>query len=333
MVESLFIFGNGLGRSISNEYFDLSRALEHAWHANDHLTDEQKKLIVACLPQEVIEQGGEAPQREEQLEELQQILSACDTILRIEKQLVEDGGEARWLTENGQKFPTAIRKYIHHAACYFLNHNEHLNKKFADSLRSHIETRGAHIATLNYDDLLYEAFVDTPVFRKHLLRDGFLRGDFAFDWAEKKYNAKDEGWFLHLHGSPLFVDKNNNPKKVTRANLRGKHGSSSIHLVLTSVKFKRAIIQNSTILKSYWEKMRTIIPTSSNIILLGYGGEDIHLNELLRLMAPNGSIRVVEYKGENDQAKRETYWQENLGELNVEVTLLDNIQDFRDWHR
>jgi len=55
MVNSLFIFGNGLGRAISNDYFSLERALKEAWDAPKLLTDAEKRLIESCLPSDVIE--------------------------------------------------------------------------------------------------------------------------------------------------------------------------------------------------------------------------------------------------------------------------------------
>ncbi len=340
MVQSLFIFGNGLGRSIDPQFFDLKPALEHAWNAKGSLTEAQKDLIRACLPEEVLEdENADAPQEEEQLEELQSILSACDTIIRTE-QRIGANGEDGWLSNHGREFPTAIRRYIHHAACYFLDRDlllfeekpEDLDDEFVDALRNFILESGAHVATLNYDDLLYEAFTGTDVFQKFYLRDGFFReGRFKFALAERRYNAEKEGWFLHLHGSPLFIDQGGEPRKITRGHLRDNRGTESTHLVLTSIKFKRTIIQSSEILKNYWKKFRQIIPTSNNIVLVGYGGRDTHLNDALALRAPEGSIRIVEHLNDATEDERTEFWKEALQREDFTITRLENIQVFRAW--
>lgn len=340
MVESLFIFGNGLGRSIDPAFFDLKPALEHAWTTEGCLTATQKNLIRACLPEEVLEdENADAPQSEEQLEELQHILSACDTIAKTEQRVGADSEEG-WLSAHGREFPTAIRRYLHHAACYFLERDillfddkpTNLDDEFVNILNEFILKSGAHVATLNYDDLLYEAFCDTDVFKKFRLRDGFFRkGRFDFEMAERNYAARQEGWFLHLHGSPLFLDQNGEPRKVTRAEIRANHGSESTHLVLTSVKFKRTIIQGSEILNRYWKKFREIVPTSENIILFGYGGWDTHLNQALKFYAPKGSIRIVEHRNDRTDEERKAFWEDALHLDDFTIIRLENIQDFRAW--
>ena len=48
MTESLFIFGNGLGRSIDPDYFDLKTGLKRAWD-NAKLTNADKQLILQSI--------------------------------------------------------------------------------------------------------------------------------------------------------------------------------------------------------------------------------------------------------------------------------------------
>lgn len=55
LVDSLFVFGNGLGRALDNDFFDLKRALEQTWDKIGLLTEAQKGLIFSCLPAGVIE--------------------------------------------------------------------------------------------------------------------------------------------------------------------------------------------------------------------------------------------------------------------------------------
>jgi hypothetical protein len=253
MVKNLYIFGNGIGRAINADFFDLTRALQRSWSEDGLLTEEQKKLIVSCLPTGVLERDNQAPTNEDELEDLQRVLSACDTIKEIEGR---DLGAAGWLSDHGKDFPVAVRKYLHKAACYFHNRDElffqgdgniNLPIDFKKKLRASIMKAGAHIATLNYDDLLYETFVGTDVFSGHRLRDGFFNGIFDIEKHQTymDLNPNQEGWFLHLHGSPLFVTQNGVSRKLTRFDLRDQQGIKSTHLVLTNVKYKMSAIGSS----------------------------------------------------------------------------------------
>lgn len=333
MVKSLFIFGNGLGRAISNHYFSLERVLRDAWDDDDVLSERQKHLIRSCLPHDVLEGEDIAPTSEPDLENLQRVLSACDTIRQFEDQIA--GTDGNWLNEHGMEFPTAIRRYLHNAACRFnqpvLGVDRALPNKFQKKLRGFIMHKGGHIATLNYDDLLYECFTDTDVFKKHRLRDGFFNRKFNFAAHETWYKGKNEGWFLHLHGSPLFMGPSDQPEKITRAELDEKIGHDSTHLVLTSVQHKRAAIQSSEILKTYWDKLQQIIPESTNVVLFGYGGLDVHLNEQLRHLHHEADLRIVEYDDGADLADREKFWRAATGRKNLGLIRMQNILNFDLW--
>lgn len=337
MVSSLFIFGNGLGRAISNDYFSLERVLRDAWDGGGTLTDRQKELIQSCLPHDVLEDDEAAPTSEAELNDLHRVLSACDTIKSFEDRI--PGEDGNWLSIHGLEFPAAIRRYIHNAACRFngsaegiLDVNERcLPYDFEQGLRSYIMSSGAHIATLNYDDLLYECFSDTEVFRQHRLRDGFFNGRFDLTRQENWYDPNNEGWFLHLHGSPLFVNKLNEPQKIKRADLSEYMGHESTHLVLTSVKYKRSVIQSSQILGAYWNKLKNIVPQCKNVVLFGYGGEDIHLNELLVELHDDATLRIIEYDDGTDFDERKSNWIDTLKNPNLHLLRMQNILDFNDW--
>ncbi|MEL6840686.1 MAG: SIR2 family protein [Pseudomonadota bacterium] len=337
MVESLFIFGNGLGRAISNDYFSLERVLRDAWDSGDVLTDRQKQLIQSCLSEDVLDDEEVAPTSEAELDDLHRVLSACDTIRSFEDRI--PGQDGNWLSQLGLEFPAAIRRYIHNAACRFnsaapglLDANERcLPDMFEQALRTYIMDVGAHIATLNYDDLLYECFSETEVFQKIRLRDGFFNGKFDFPRHEGYYNPTQEGWFLHLHGSPLFVNRMNEPRKINRAELAEYVGVESTHLVLTSVRYKSSVIQSSEILRVYWTKLKTIVPHCKNIVLVGYGGADTHLNDVLTTIPDDASLRVVEYDGGSDYHERRNMWVSKLENCDVKLIRMKDILQFDDW--
>ena len=339
MTDHLLIFGNGLGRSIHNDFFELSNALRAAWTAHGILTERQRELITSCLPDDVIENGDGVPTSEAQLEDLQRVLGACDTIGVFQQRV--DGNRPAWLTEEGIAFPNAIRKFIHSAACYFHDrdvlyfHNAQpaLPQEFCDALKEFISNTGAHVATLNYDDLLYDCFTDTPIFREYRLRDGFFGGGiFDMDRGRQLIRpANGQGWFLHLHGSPLFVDEGGAPKKLGRVALHRYQGAESAHLVLTSVKFKNSIIAASTVLSEYWKELSDIINSVRRIYIIGYGGGDTHLNTEIRFADPDCEIFVVERHGQRSLEESTSRWSRIFRNNNVSVIQLDNILNFRNW--
>ncbi len=337
MVNTIFIFGNGLGRAICNEYFSLERVLKDAWESGDVLTERQKQLIQSCLPQDVLEEDEGAPTSERDLNDLHRVLSACDTIKIFEERIPGDGGN--WLNEQGLEFPAAIRRYLHNAACRFnyaapgvLNLGDRtLPAQFQENLRNFIMKEGAHVVTLNYDDLLYECFSETDVFIQRRLRDGFFNGSFDFGRHEQLIDASREGWFLHLHGSPLFINRAGEPKKITRAELTDYIGNESSHLVLTSVQHKRAVIQSSEILRTYWEQLEKVVPKCKNVVLFGYGGEDIHINEQLRHLDGASKLRVVEFDDGADTETRTSFWKRVLDRDDLSVVRMPNILSFDMW--
>lgn len=129
-MRKLVVFGNGLGRAIDNDYFDLEKALQTAWDNPTALDDKQRQLIWQCLPSDLLEEEKlRAPGSEAELDTLQRVLAACDEISKHEY----DGGES-WLSENGKKFPFAIRSYIHCAASYFHQSPHYLPQAFVDPM-------------------------------------------------------------------------------------------------------------------------------------------------------------------------------------------------------
>lgn len=331
MTKKLYIFGNGLGRAFNNDFYSLERAMKEPWNNDSLLSDVQKELICNCLDDDVIEEDDCGPTAEHQLTDLQRVITACDLISGFESKL-STGTEA-WLTDRGKEFPQAIRRYFHDVASRFHNPEMQLPLDFAAKLRTFVRARRPHIATLNYDDLLYESFTGSDIFRSHILRDGFLYGGFNFEQQEGWY-ASDEGWFLHLHGSPLFINRNGNAQKVQRTDLPAYQGTNSNHLVLTNATSKPSVIQNSVVLKHYWRKLKEIVDVGAEVTLFGYGGGDLHLNDLLAKTGESTTVRIVCRNGNDDVGQIEERWHKLLrGKDPEQITVLpyDNILDFEDW--
>lgn len=320
MPRQLLVFGNGLGRSIDNERFMLSNVMAEVWAAEDGLSVRQKELILRCLPEDVLD---DVPTREDQLADLQEIVAACDRILQA-----EGGTGAGWLSAEGREFPAAIRSYVHRIACKFHN-GRRLPEDFSLALRAHILEHRSHVATLNYDDLLYRAFLNTDVMDGfHCLIDGFSYGEFSPENLVRRFNPNRKAWYLHLHGSPLFYEPE--PGRILKAPLAAIdliEGDSSGHIVLTSVKHKISVIESSEILTSYWHHFDEAIAESEGVVLFGYGGADDHLNDRIKSKR-NGRIRVVERTHDNE-AERRAFWRQKIGDH--ELVWMENILQFAAW--
>lgn len=321
MARSTLIFGNGLGMALDPNYFSLDRAIGEVWDSDELLDAPSKQLIQNCLPTD----NNDRPHGEDDLDTLQLALSACDLLSRI--------GETRihWLSEEGKKFPTAVRQFIYQTAIKFHGHAQGLPTDFVDSLAAFVRETKSHIATLNYDNLLYQPLIDREILKGYsgALVDGFYSSTgFAEDNLERKY-GRTFGYYLHLHGSPLFVDRDHATHKLHQGEVGEEFGTFSSHIVLTHFKHKPTVISASELLSSYWQKLIEAISESEEILLVGYSGFDEHLNALLR-STQESSARVIEWAGSGELADRVTFWSDLLAR-EVTVAHFDSILEFRDW--
>ncbi|SPJ27577.1 hypothetical protein [Falsiruegeria mediterranea] len=306
-------------------------ALQSAWDDSTVLSGEQKQLIHQCLPEEVIEGDiTAAPQGEEQLDKLQRVLAACDEISKVEV-----AGGAGWLNETGRAFPNAIRSYFLRAAVYFHRLEHTLPIDFVTTLIDSVAGTGSHIATLNYDELLYRSFIGSQLFRpNHYPIDGFQH-QFAEGNLER-HRPTYQGYYLHLHGSPLyFTDGQGLIRKTNLAGVNALIGHSSTHLVLTHVAHKAAVIASSPLLRTYWMKLEEAMNESDAVVLFGYGGEDLHLNSLIGRYFRDKPVEIVTREKPAylvDNGTGETArWQRKLNVSNVFLWRVHSLLDHRNW--
>jgi hypothetical protein len=329
MPRKTIIFGNGLGMALDDQAFRLSTAISEVWSDGEFLTDEQRSLISACLEVGVIDEGR-PPESEQELDRLQRVLAACDFLRDID---VPDGGH--WLTDRGQMFPDAIRVFIHKVAARFHRVGV-LPDAFINPLCEFIRDTCSHVATLNYDDLLYVPFVQNGVCRDW--RGELVDGVRTEGFSERnliRYRNNNFGWYLHLHGSPLFyTDADGSIKKIRSANL-DRFATNRGHIVLTHVKHKPSVIQSSEILRSYWRHFSLALDESSEVVLFGYSGCDEHLNGLLAARSSRLPIRVVEWDGNGcadmQPEIRSSFWEKVLNSERVKLIQMPKILDFADW--
>ncbi|WP_242628744.1 hypothetical protein [Xanthomonas oryzae] len=137
---------------------------------------------------------------------------------------------------------------------------------------------------MNYDNLLYQPMIKEKVLHGYngALVDGFWKNGFAEDNLERKYR-RDFGYYMHLHGSPLFVDRDDGDRdkkvmKLPQAELGTDQDITGSHIVLTHVKHKETVIAASRLLTCYWEHFAKALEESESAVLVGYSGCDRHLN-------------------------------------------------------
>lgn len=319
MSRKLIIFGNGLGMALDHNHFSLNAALTEIWVRPNFLTNVQRQLIERCLQR----QG--APEGENELDTLHQAITYCKALSQI------GVGNIHWLTQDGINFPEITATYIHKVATRLHNYEGRLPQAFEENLVSFIKSTHSHVATLNYDKLLYNSFIDNDIFNGYqgYLVDGMLGQGFSSDALERRYGNKF-GYYLHLHGSPLFVNQGQEVVKLSRQQLTIDRDEPSEHIVLTHIKQKPSVIAASHVLSTYWDYLQFALSESEEIILFGYSGLDTHLNILLRPYLNSKSLKVVEWSGAGERGARESYWQNILGQV-VAVTRLNDITEFIDW--
>ncbi|RPE71312.1 hypothetical protein EDD53_0428 [Pacificibacter maritimus] len=339
MNRKLIVFGNGLGRALDNDYFQLQAAMTSVWGSD--LFDENEKEIIASL------KGFDAaigPTSEADLRSAYTALIGHSML----KLSIEPETLSHWLNTNAAQFPSLLEKYIYAVAHYFHEFQfdppqEALWRTFTQPLIDYIFKSRSHVATLNYDTLLYAPFNRQNVTGKAFplcrakvdetsLGDGFQTSytPKTFNW----YNSKNpRGTYLHLHGTPLFYKKDDGVSaKRTRDNLPiPKNAEGKNQIILGPTGLKLQLIESCDVLKDYWEvRLPKCIREADEIILFGYGGADSHLNDLLKKRSPETNIHIVERNQEGTWLERKKFWSDNLSGT-VSPILLDDILDFTDW--
>lgn len=328
------IFGNGLGMALDSEFFRLERSIKEVWNDGELLDDDQRDLISRCLTKP----PGSAPESEDELPHLQVALDACETFESLPR------GADRWLTSEAKAFPEAVRRFLHGVACGFHSKRpEHvLPAGFLDPLIEFVRLTKSHVATLNYDSLLYRPMIDAGLladtYSKTTLVDGMLTvKGFRSENLDRKPGL-NFGYYLHLHGSPLYVvgvaRDMAKISKLSLGSLSPVAKGAGRHLVLTHFKHKPAVIDRSVVLSAYWNKLAEALQESSEVVLVGLSGLDKHLNRMIR-NAGCERARVIEWEGAGTKAARQCFWQQELTGpkkgLHLQVIQLPSILSFADW--
>lgn len=326
MPRKTLVFGNGLGMALDPRHFSLTNAMADVWNDPLAISDIHKDLISQCMGA-----VGAIPQREDQLDPLHLVISACKTLSSINR---SQRMNVHWLSQEGLQFPIAVGNYIHKIATRLHLYNGGLPQAFLEPLIRFVRDTKSHIATLNYDKLLYGAFLDANLmgtYNTTTLVDGMVAAGFSSDALVRLYN-NNFGYYLHLHGSPLFFDHHGLARKRDRDELNPYSPEGSDHIVLTHVRHKRSVIGSSMVLSTYWNYLNLSLNESQEIIVFGYSGEDSHLNDVIAAYAQSKHIVIVEWSGIGQTLdQRLDYWARKFKTRNFHLHYLPNILTFTNW--
>ncbi|CAN0552332.1 unnamed protein product [Ectocarpus sp. 12 AP-2014] len=320
MARSLLIFGNGMGLALNPEYFSLENGLTSVWNDTDHLSEKHKELILSAIEGTTEENP---PCSEDQLDQLQVAIIATEYLCNFEV------SGTSWVSPEAKELPSTFKKYIHEVALHFHRSGNELPDEFLDPLSDYIKDTKSHVVTLNYDNLLYDGFKSKNVLDGYNgpLIDGFWASAGFDEDHLNRHNISRHGWYMHLHGSPLFIGNN----KFMGAGRDFLDPENESHIVLTHVEHKPLIISSSHILSSYWRRLEKAFEESDQIILFGYSGLDVHLNERIKLRKEEKELLIVEWSGAGEEDHRRNYWEQKVGFGRFELVQLDNILEFTAW--
>ncbi|NHB65157.1 hypothetical protein G5T41_02595 [Acinetobacter sp. GFQ9D192M] len=324
MSRKLLIFGNGLGMAIDANHYSLTNALNTVWHDDSLWNDTvHRELIQNCIP------TGQAPQTEEELDKLYLVSTSCDYL----NDYPNTANGEHWLSNYGQEFTQATQEYIHTVASHLFASTHALPTAFKTALINFVRNTKSHVATLNYDKLIYQEFIQAGICNGFYgqLVDGFTDGNgFNSSNLVRMYD-NNFGYYMHLHGCPLFEDVGNVTRKRRIPQISSINSFPSKHIVLTHIPHKPSVIAASNVLAIYWRYLVLSIHEAEEIILFGYSGLDTHLNELLKLHASTKAKKVIEWDGggQTDQ-QRQQFWDGELGS-NVNLQRMPDITQFTAW--
>ncbi len=312
MEYSLFIFGNGIGNNICPKEFSLLNAINDILNNSGSTYGQEFKDYVNT---EIIKDLSFS---EDDLEKLHFIADCISTFQEDAKKL------GLLNIENVESFIDNSQRFIHDIGCHFFEKSLAVQgesekkykiaslKTFLNYLKDYMQKNLTHVATTNYDAFLYSFFIDNKIVDGYsgTLIDGLTDSGFTSNNLERYCSGK-LGYYLHLHGSPLFYTDNGseikkhsfskNQKKINNIN---KTNNKYEHIVLSHSKYKNKIIASSELLSTYQEYFKLSLKESNNIYIIGHGCKDKHITDLVLKEAksnPNKKIYIYHRNEENHE--------------------------------
>lgn len=275
--ETTFLLGNGIGRAIDNNYFSLETGIQKSL---DELPNSER---------DVIELLFDSNYSESALENHHSIANSCHNLINL-----EDKHSLLYLNDNGKNFLRSFYNFIYLAAKYFWEYPVEkipaVFTEFINRFSDYIRGRKSNVANLNYDKLIYDPFVDGNILKggyDGVLIDGILTRTGVFEAENFLHKNKNNlGYYLHLHGSPSIFFENNGVRKIHHKDKlpNSFHENNRMHntIVLSHANLKSDLIFGNCLLATYFTVFRYALADSSTLCLIGYGGEDVHINKEIK---------------------------------------------------
>lgn len=333
MARTTYVFGNGLGMALDPNYFSLAAAMRHVWDLpgskSKGLLDVEKRRIAQLVNSTNIKIP---PAGEDQLLVLHRVLSSCAFLSQFENDQIQ------WLADEASLFPNTVRYYFGRVAHYFHNHKYQLPEEFIKNFIKRLRTTNGHLVTMNYDALFYDPLISSSVLSGYDgdLVDGFHNDGFGEENLERKF-GRYFGWYLHLHGSPLFVNDGDIIRKMRRGEIdtHDKRDPLTRHIVLTHFKYKPDVITQSQLLSAYWSYFSRALSESSRVVIFGYSGCDTHVNAIIAdwFKQQSMKITIVEWNGAGNTEIRRDFWMNAFRTVSfskIKLIQMNNILEY-DW--
>ncbi len=331
------VFGNGLGMALDPEHFTLASAFSTIWN-EESLDDISKKMLLQCIGQK----DDTPPQSEDELLRLHSFLKSFTDLKSFETTEIEI------LQDKVRNFDVAVKKYFTKVAMYFHGHDVKISDEFKANFALFVRHNSAHVATLSYDDLVSQMILDESLHVDDLgssygptftLVDGFCGTPLKFSERNlvRLYDSSNHSWFMHLHGSPLYVQNGSQVNKLKKSEIDETLSQDpevlGSNIVLQHFDVKAEIITQSNLLASYWTYFNRALSESNEVVFFGYSGFDKHLNILIDIfLGRDGTtVKVVEWSGSKNSKE---YWKgklKNGTDENIEHVPLDSIMEF-EWN-
>ncbi len=345
------VVGNGLGMAIDAEKFNLKNAIQRVWDRTSRLLNDSSKEEIQRLVGINTNTPRSIPASELQLATIHRFHRSTRDLHELQPTTT------KWITNEALNLNAQINYFLAAVANEFYIPDDFSTPEF-DNFISNLCTfikndNCVHVATLNYDNILYKKFISHNVFGRFTetkLVDGFLgktSPTFSEGNLERKH-GNSFGWYMHLHGTPMYVSRGSRDQ-VEKFHNNGVTGFLKsledftmvpyFHLVLTAPQFKEDVISGSKVLMAYWRQLRIALSESEELVIFGYSGADRHLNAEVRQWALNKhhnqrpfSIIIVTYLDNADHPS----WCKNLlpGSIvdifkdSVKIVKLNNILEF-----
>lgn len=308
---TLILVGNGINLATCENCFKLKEGMAYAWGK----IDKKLRDFIRAISQH-------KPDAEKQLRSIQDNIFTINKMRSINEKLhhllKSELKEIKKFRADYNKYLTLIADYFFQQSIISLDAGKY--SKLLDNLENfirenHSENSRTHIATLNYDAALYLGLL-----RKDILRDSYDDTHLSDGFSGKKHNIKFKeenlyrhnsyGWYMHLHGSPLFYAIEDSTYKDHIEDYIGDDKNRN-HIIACCPSQKYETIFQSEILRTYIDCFKRAITEAKNIILIGYSGNDVHINDMLSLFSTEGSKLIV-----IDHKNRREYWEKKLKKFN-----------------